>query len=45
MLGIWGENAVNKEYDPVRNKHEDFGGSLSELKGQSWESVENQGPE
>ena len=34
MLGIWGKNAINVEYDPLREKYKDLEGSLIELKTQ-----------
>ena len=39
MLGIWGNNAVNPEYDPLRKKYPDLEGSLWEFKNQSWKTV------
>jgi arylsulfatase A-like enzyme len=39
MLGIWGKNAVNPEYVPVRNQNKDLEGSLLDLKNYSWEKV------
>ena len=32
MLGIWGENCVNPEYDALRKKYPDLGSSLNYLK-------------
>lgn len=34
MLGIWGEHAVNPEYDPIRTKYPDLEGSLFYLKSE-----------
>lgn len=42
MLGIWGKNAINIEYEPIRKKYKDFEGSLFELKNQGWRSIENE---
>lgn len=39
MLGIWGKNAINPEYDLLREKYPDFEGSLWEYKNSSWETV------
>ncbi|MFT4565885.1 MAG: N-sulfoglucosamine sulfohydrolase [Saprospiraceae bacterium] len=35
MLGIWGKHAVNPEYDVLRKKHPNLGGSLVYLKSES----------
>lgn len=40
MLGIWGENCVNPEYDKLRREDPDFPGSLSHLKSQAAIPVE-----
>lgn len=39
MLGIWGANAINPEYESIRKRNRDLEGSLWELKNQSWETV------
>lgn len=39
MLGIWGKNAVNPEYDLLREQYPDLEGSLWEFKNQSWKTV------
>lgn len=39
MLGIWGKNAVNPEYLPIRNQYKDLEGSLLDLKNKNWEKV------
>ena len=39
MLGIWGENAINPEYDRLRKRYPDLEGSLWELKNSSWKTV------
>lgn len=41
MLGIWGENATNIEYDALRKKYPKLGGSLYDFKNQGWKSIEN----
>ena len=41
MLGIWGKNAINIEYDPLRKKYKDLEGSLIELKTQKSKFIEN----
>ena len=41
MLGIWGKNAINVEYDPLREKFKDLEGSLIELKTQKRKFIEN----
>lgn len=35
MLGIWGKDCVNPEYDALRTKYPDLGGSLNYLKSES----------
>lgn len=35
MLGIWGKDCVNPEYDALRKRYPDLGGSLNYLKGES----------
>ncbi len=42
MLGIWGDHAVNPEYQPLRNKHPNLAGSQFPLKSKGWEKVTNQ---
>lgn len=39
MLGIWGRNAINPEYDQLRIKYPNLEGSLAEVKNRSWEAV------
>jgi len=39
MLGIWGKNAINPEYDPIRKQYPDLEGSLWEFKNQGWKTV------
>ena len=39
MLGIWGEHAINPEYEPLRKKYPDLAGSLFEFKNQSWQKI------
>lgn len=39
MLGIWGQHAVNPEYDALRAAYPDLEGSLWALKTSSWERV------
>lgn len=39
MLGIWGKNAINPEYDLLREKYPKLEGSLWEYKNQKWKSV------
>jgi len=41
MLGIWGTNAINPEYDALRLKYPDLEASLWDYKNSSWERVEN----
>jgi arylsulfatase A-like enzyme len=41
MLGIWGEQAVNPEYDVLRREHPDLAGSLLDLKNQAFLTVED----
>jgi len=40
MLGFWGENAINPEYNPIREKYPDLEGSLWDFKNQGWIKVE-----
>ena len=35
MLGIWGEHAINPEYDALRKKYPNLAGSLTYLKSES----------
>lgn len=39
MLGIWGKNAVNPEYDPLREEFKDLEGSLWEFKNQKSKKI------
>lgn len=39
MLGIWGDHAVNPEYDVLREKYPDLSGSLFYLKSEGWTKV------
>ena len=39
MLGIWGKNAVNPEYEALREQYPDLEGSLWEFKNQGWTLV------
>ena len=39
MLGIWGNNAINPEYDYLRKKYPELEGSLWEFKNQKWKTV------
>ena len=39
MLGIWGQHAINPEYDALRDAYPDLEGSLWALKISKWESV------
>ncbi len=39
MLGIWGDHAVNPEYEALRNQYPDLAGSQFALKMASWEKV------
>lgn len=41
MLGIWGANAVNPEYDPLRDQFKDLEGSQIGLKNQSFKKATN----
>lgn len=41
MLGIWGEQAVNPEYDVLRRDNPDLAGSLLYLKNQAFKPVED----
>ena len=40
MLGIWGDYAVNPEYEPLRKEYKDLAGSLFGLKSQGWKNSE-----
>lgn len=40
MLGIWGDHAVNPEYDALRDKYQDLAGSQFVLKSHKWKTVE-----
>ncbi len=39
MLGIWGKNAINPEYDTLRKQFPDLSGSLWDFKNQSFKKV------
>jgi N-sulfoglucosamine sulfohydrolase len=39
MLGIWGKNAVNPEYNSLRKRYPDLEGSLWGFKNQNWKTV------
>ena len=39
MLGIWGKNAINPEYDSLRIKFPNLEGSLWDFKNSGWETV------
>jgi hypothetical protein len=39
MLGIWGDYAVNPEYEPLRREFGGLSGSLFELKSQGWQPI------
>ena len=39
MLGIWGKNAINPEYEPLRKEFKDLEGSLWEFKNQKSKRV------
>ncbi|WP_276388325.1 sulfatase family protein [Eudoraea chungangensis] len=41
MLGIWGKNAINPEYDALRKKYPQLEGSLWELKNAKWKTIKN----
>lgn len=36
MLGIWGDHAINPEYEPLRKKYPDLAGSQFHLKSSHW---------
>ena len=40
MLGIWGEHALNPEYQAIRAKYPDYEGSLWPLKSQQAKLIE-----
>ena len=40
MLGIWGDHAINPEYDLLREKYKGLAGSQFELKSREWQKVE-----
>lgn len=42
MLGIWGDHAVNPEYEALRKKHPDLAGSQFYLKSSGWKEVTDQ---
>ena len=39
MLGIWGNYAINPEFDVLREKYKDLAGSQFELKSRKWQEV------
>ena len=39
MLGIWGDLAVNPEYDGIREKYPELAGSLSEKRFEAFETI------
>jgi len=39
MLGIWGANAINPEYDALRIKYPNLEGSLWDFKSSGWQTV------
>lgn len=39
MLGIWGDHAINPEYEPLRLEYEGLAGSQFGLKSQGWQPV------
>lgn len=41
MLGIWGNHAVNPEYDVLREKYKDLAGSQFVLKSHKWKKVKS----
>lgn len=41
MLGIWGEHAVNPEYEPLRKKYPNLAGSLFYLKSESSKVIDS----
>ncbi len=41
MLGIWGEHAINPEYEPLREKFKGLAGSQFGFKSQGWKPVDN----
>jgi len=40
MLGIWGEHAVNPEYEPIKKKFPNLAGSLFYLKSEASKLVD-----
>ncbi len=42
MLGIWGDHAINPEYEALRKKYPGLAGSQFPLKSRHWEKVENE---
>ena len=45
MLGIWGEHAMNPEYEPLRREFPGLAGSQFGLKSAGWEPVEQHSDE
>ena len=41
MLGIWGEHAVNPEYEPLKTAFKDLAGAQFSLKSEGWKKVVN----
>lgn len=41
MLGIWGDHAVNPEYEALRKKYPDLASSQFHLKSSGWKKVED----
>lgn len=41
MLGIWGEHAVNPEYEPIKKKYPDLAGSLFYLKSEASKVIDS----
>ena len=39
MLGIWGDHAINNEYDQLRERYPDLAGSQFYLKSEAWTKV------
>jgi len=43
MLGIWGDHAVNTEYEPLRERFPDLSGSQFPLKSAGWQRASAEG--
>ena len=41
MLGIWGDTAINPEFDLLREKYPDLSGSQYHLKNQRFKRIKN----